>query len=103
MIVTKLDGEGLNFKYGWNNAKQFESPALGYWIGVYDVTVSGYVWSSENEFYEPNPKMIKLYSAGTELVSGHEYKINFFVRDEYDCSGHGIGNVATVVRLFTAP
>lgn len=103
VIVTKLEGEGLNFKYGWNNSKQFETLALGYWIGVYDVTASGYVWSFEEEFDEPNPKMIKLISAGTGLVSGHEYYINFFVRDRFDAMGHGTSNVVEIVLLFTAP
>ena len=103
VIVTELDTGVLHFKYGWNNAKQFESPALGYWIGVYDITDSNYVWATENMFPEPNPKMIKLVSMDTPIISGHEYYINFFVRDLYNALGQGVSNVTEVILLFTAP
>jgi len=103
VIVTKLAPDVLDFKYGWNNSEQFESPALGYWIGVYDVTASHYVWAEENVFDsdEQNPKMLKLKSLDeTTLISGHEYVINFFVRDNYSGS---VTNVTIVQVYYTAP
>lgn len=106
VIVTKLDTGHLEFNYGWNNSKQFESDALGYWIGVYNVTDSHYEWGGfENQLSDPNPKMLKLKES-LDLVnmeSGKEYKIVFFVRDAYDGSGNGVSNVSEIEVFFTAP
>lgn len=98
VIVTSLESGELAFKYGWNNADHFASAPLGYWIGVYDVTASSYVWSDDIKV-EQGLKMIKLKSLGTTLYSGHEYYINFFVRDSYAPES----NVAEVELKFTAP
>jgi hypothetical protein len=104
VIVTNLEPGDLDFNYGWNNSSNFASAALGYWLGVYDITGSTYVWSSENQFTEPDPKMLKLSSLDTStLVSGHDYAINFFVRDAYNESGQGTSNVTEVQVYFTAP
>jgi len=99
VIVTSLKQGELDFAYGWNNAKHFASPPLGYWIGVYDVTSSHYVWA-EDIRVEPGLKMIKLRSLGTALESGKEYAINFFVRDSY---AGPVTNVAEITVEFTAP
>jgi len=103
IIVTKLKPGVLNFKYGWNNAKQFETPAVGYWIGVYDNDVPTYVWSDDSGLLaDPNPKMLKLSSIDeTELVSGHSYTINFFVRNSY--GPPLVTNVAVLQLTFIAP
>lgn len=105
VIVTNLAPGDLDFNFGWNNAKQFAHPAVGYWIGVYDITDSHYEWANEYSIPE-NLKMLKLKSLDTStLTSGHEYYINFFVRDYYidpDIPGDDI-NVAIVQVVFTAP
>ncbi len=104
VIVTNLVPGDLDFNYGWNNSNKFDSAALGYWIGVYDISASFYAWSSENQFIEPAPKLLKLHSLDTSnLVSGHNYVINFFVRNAYDAGGHGISNLTEVQVYFTAP
>jgi hypothetical protein len=102
VIVTNLVPGDLDFKYGWHNANQFASAAVGYWIGVYDITASHYVWCSENPFTELNPKKLELKSLDTStLVSGHEYAINFFVRCNY--AEVLYENVTEVQVYFTAP
>lgn len=100
IIVTNLEPGDLDFNYGWNNAKQFENPALGYWIGVYDITESHYLWVVEEQFSDPNPKMLKMQSFDTELIPGHEYYINFFIRDSYSPD---VTNVAELIMYFVAP
>lgn len=102
VIVTKLAPGVLDFKYGWNNSKAFECPPQGYWIGVYDHTVLSYVWAVDIPLVEPNIKMLKLESEDeTELVSGHEYTINFFVRCDYSVIPHI--NTAVIILEFVAP
>ncbi len=83
VIVTELTADNLSFNYGWNNAKAFESAPVGYWIGVYDITDSHYVWVSEFPL-SPTPKLLKLASLDeTDMISGHDYAINFFVRGSF--------------------
>lgn len=100
IIVTNLEPGDLDFNYGWNNAKQFENPALGYFIQVYDITISNSVWGDEVAFTDPNPKMLKMQSFDTELIPGHEYYINFFIRDRYSPY---VTNVAVLIMYFVAP
>lgn len=100
VIVTNLALGDLDFKYGWNNAMQFENPALGYWVGVYDNTESHYLWVEAEVLSEPNPKMLKMESFDTELISGHSYTINFFIRDSY---GDPVTNVSEIQLNFVAP
>ncbi len=100
VIVTELTADSLSFNYGWNNAKAFASEPVGYWIAVYDITDSDYVWVSEIALSE-TPKLLKLMSLDeTTLISGHDYGINFFVRGSY---GPPVTNVATLEVHFTAP
>lgn len=100
VIVTNLESGDLDFNYGWNNAKQFENPALGYWVGVYDITESHYLWVIAEEFADPNPKMFKMQSFDTVLIPGHEYFINFFIRD---CYSPEVTNVEEISLYFVAP
>lgn len=101
VIVTRLATGRLDFKYGWNNSTKFDPPAAGYWIGVYDNTASHYMWSADHPFIEPAPKLLKLSSQGeTELTSGHNYTINFFVRGAYSPV---VTNTTEVQVTFDAP
>jgi hypothetical protein len=100
VIVTNLEAGRLDFMYGWNNSKAFEPTAVGYWIGVYDVTDSHYEWTYDTGQLPTTPKMLKLWSIDeTELISGHDYYINFFVRATYGPET----NTATLILEFTAP
>ncbi len=99
VIVTELTADSLSFNYGWNNAKAFASAPVGYWVGVYDITASHYEWFDEYPAAEtPRLKLTSLDE--TDLISGHEYAINFFVRDSF---GPPVTNVTKVVVYFTAP
>lgn len=101
IIVTNLEPGDLDFNYGWNNSKQFERPALGYWIGVYDVTDSHYEWVEAEQFSAPNPKMFKMQSRDTSTLEyGHEYTINFFIRDNYV---DPVTNVVVMQLNFISP
>ena len=98
VIVTKLAPGDLEFCFGWNHADVFATEAFGYWVGVYDITNSHYMWVIEESLAEPNPKMLKLDAPETmDLVAGNEYKIVLLVR------GAGM-NVAEIEGVyFTAP
>ncbi len=109
--VTLLATGELDFNYGWSNVDKFAKAPVGYWIGVYDVTDSHYVWATENPFagtpQNPQnggtpPKVLKLNSIDeTTLISGHTYYINFFIRSNY--ATNPFTNVVTITLTFVAP
>ena len=84
---------GLSFKYGWRNTSQMAAPVAGYWLGLYDITNSYYVWWSENPLPPPAvPGDVTIASADfayadpfASLAPG-EYYVNFFVRSDYGSS-----------------
>src|SRR3990167_10772217 len=71
VIVTSLENSLLEFNYGWNNVDKLEFVPLGYFIGVYNVTESTYVWGEDIVFTEPASKIMKLYDTA-ELIPGDE-------------------------------
>ncbi len=97
---------GVEFTFGWNNSNQFAAPAVGYWIGVYDVTNSQYVWASDNllpQLSYPNPgqfdwRSITLRYADAMNLPPGDYSINFFVRSSY---AYPVTNVAVIELKFT--
>lgn len=100
VIITKLDPDFLHFKFGWNNSKQFEHTPVGYWLGIYDVTNSHYLWGDNFPLPEDDPKMLKLsYTDTSDFTSGNEYSVNFFVRYRYGPAY----NVAVIEVHFIAP
>lgn len=99
VIVTSLENSLVEFNYGWNNVDKLGFVPLGYFIGVYNVTESHYVWGEDVVFTEPASKLMKLNYA-VELTPGDEYVINFFVRDYY---GDPTTNGAILQVYFTMP
>lgn len=83
---------GLSFRFGWNNTDKFEGPVEGYWLGLYDVTNSHYVWVSETLLSPLDagaPGVSTLERANFEYddpesqLPPGDYLINFFVRSDY--------------------
>jgi hypothetical protein len=94
----------LDFKYGWNNTSQFYAPATAFWIGLYDVTNSHYVWVNElplPKFDSSVPGTLSTQSVEFRYSDPHanlppgDYCINFFVRETPST------NVAVVQLFFT--
>jgi len=97
----------VSFSYGWNNTSQFESPAVGYWLGIYDITNSHYVWASDNvlppSLTHGAPGTIEWSSVNLQYMSDlqlppGDYAINFFVRSSY---AGPVTNNAVVQLMFS--
>jgi hypothetical protein len=87
----------VKFQYGWEEGTLASAEAVGYWLGIYDVTNSHYEWAFDTEqFAAPVPELF-LNAHPTQLPPG-DYCINFFVRDSY---GYPVTNVAIVQAYFT--
>ena len=90
----------IKFQYGWYEDSP-ASDAVGYWIGLYDITNSRYVWSPNEENPEPMfDGMDELFMNArptTNLPNG-EYKVVFFVRGSYD---EPVTNIAEIETEFT--
>jgi hypothetical protein len=90
----------VKFQYGWYEDSP-ASDAVGYWIGLYDVTNSRYVWSPNEENPEPMfDGMDELFMNArptTNLPNG-EYKVVFFVRNSYEGE---VTNIASIEVPFT--
>jgi hypothetical protein len=70
------------FQFGWS-ASTPASAAAGYWIGLYDVTNSQYVWVTDTG---PTtlPAALSLNAKPTANLPDGEYKVVFFVRGGYE-------------------
>lgn len=99
----------VKFQYGWNAELADENPE-GYWLGIYDVTNSHYVWAFDTN--DPDPEHIPTWSLRpsldltqamkrnakpTEYLPNAEYKVVFFVRDAY---GSPTTNLAEIELPF---
>jgi hypothetical protein len=94
---------GIEFDYGWDDSDKFASPAVSYWIGLYDMTHAHYVWAGENYLTAPagSPGTIvwdslRLNYADTIPLSSGQYAIVFFVRGASE-------NVASIAAEFIIP
>lgn len=105
VTLGKPPNGGVDFTFGWNTSAQFEAPAAGYWLGIYDDTNLHYVWASDNvlpQLSYPAPGKVEWdsvrmhYADATTLPPGN-YTINFFVRSSYSPAT----NVAVVQLPFT--
>ncbi len=92
-IVTVDDGayvrvvgnpaEGtIKFQYGWEQSTP-ASDAAGYWVGVYDVTNSHYLWNFDTGPISPTSSLMRNAHPTANLPPG-DYKIVFFVRGGYE-------------------
>lgn len=89
-------GDGtIKFQYGWQSSTS-ASDAAGYWIGVYDVTHSTYVWSSDTGPIDL-PDYLNRNAHPTPDLANGDYKVVFFVRETY--SGP-VSNLAEIELPF---
>lgn len=76
-------GDGTaKFQFGWSESTQ-ASEAAGFWIGVYDVTHSHYVWSTDTGAVDLPEKFFRNARPTADLSNG-DYKVVFFVRGTYE-------------------
>lgn len=80
-IVGNPSDGTIKFQYGWSSSTP-ASDAKGYWIGVYDVTHSTYLWSSDTGAIALPDQLLRNAHPTSELPEG-EYKVVFFVRGSY--------------------
>ena len=90
-------GDGtIKFQFGWFD-ESAASDAAGYWVGLYDVTHSHYVWSFDTGPVEMPDQLMRNAVPTAELPNG-EYKVVFFVRDTY---GEPTTNIAEIEYPIT--
>ena len=80
IVGNPADGT-VKFQFGWGTSTP-ASNAAGYWVGVYDVTNSHYIWVIETNAVELPDVFFRNVKPTSELPNG-EYKINLFVRGSY--------------------
>ncbi len=80
MLGNPADGT-VKFQFGWASST-VASDAAGYWVGVYDVTNSHYVWNSDTGPIDL-PSQLKRNAHPTSELPDGDYKIVFFVRRTY--------------------
>jgi hypothetical protein len=73
----------IKFQFGWSADTDASDDAVGYWVGVYDVTRSGYVWSTDSGPFD-TPEQLFRNAVPVEGLQNGEYKVVFFVRSEYN-------------------
>ena len=94
LVGNPLDGTA-KFQFGWA-ASTPASAAAGYWIGVYDVTNSHYVWSFDTGPVDL-PAQYFHNARPTPELHDAEYKVVFFVRGAYGPAT----NLAEIEMPFT--
>lgn len=80
LLGNPADGTA-KFQFGWESGTP-ASGAVGYWIGVYDVTNSHYEWSFDTGPTDLPEEFFRNARPTAYLPNG-EYKVNFFVRGTY--------------------
>ena len=89
---VRVTGDNTNgtvkFQYGWSSGSDVSDHGIGYWLGIYDVTNSRYVWpvapmKIDTGDIGPLPDQLFQNVAPIALPNS-VYKVVFFVRDEYD-------------------
>ena len=90
----------VKFQYGWSAGTEVASDAVGYWVGVYDITRSTYVWvmATDDKGAMDLPDQFFRNARPTIELRDGEYKVNFFVRDSY---GDPVTNVAEIELEFS--
>lgn len=84
------------FQFGWSDSTLASDEAAGYWVGLYDVTNSQYVWSGDTGPIDTPDRLLR-NAKPTEYLPNGEYKVVFFVRDAYEPAT----NVAEIELPFT--
>ena len=70
------------FQFGWAGSTP-ASAAAGYWVGLYDVTNSRYIWSADTGLVDLPDSLFRNARPTAELSNG-DYKVVFFVRRTYE-------------------
>ena len=95
LLGNPADGTA-KFQFGWMKSTP-ASDAAGYWIGLYDVTRSRYVWSFDTGPMDL-PDQFFRNALPTPYLEDGEYKVNFFVRETYS---EPVSNIAEIELPFT--
>jgi hypothetical protein len=80
LVGNPADGTA-KFQYGWAGSSP-SSLAAGYWVGLYDVTNSHYVWVFDTGATDQPDRLLRNALPTADLANG-EYKAVFFVRATY--------------------
>ena len=80
LVGNPTDGT-VKFQFGWS-ADTPASGAVGYWIGVYDVTNSHYEWSADTGPVDLPEEYFRNAKPTADLPNG-DYKVVYFVRGTY--------------------
>lgn len=81
ILGNPADGTA-KFQFGWTKSTP-ASDAAGYWLGIYDVTNSHYVWSYDTGAVDLPNAYFGNARPTPDLPDG-EYKVVFFVRATYE-------------------
>ena len=95
LLGNPADGTA-KFQFGWD-ASTPASDAAGYWIGLYDVTNSRYVWVSDTGPVTL-PDALFLNARPTPDLPNGDYKVVLFVRATYN---EPVTNIAAIELPFT--
>jgi hypothetical protein len=95
MLGNPADGTA-KFQFGWEEDTP-ASDAAGYWVGVYDVTNSTYVWNNEDTGPISLPDEFRKNAKPTSELPDGDYKVVLFVRDSYEPTT----NIAEIEVPFT--
>ena len=95
LLGNPADGTA-KFQYGWEESTD-ASDAAGYWVGLYDVTNSHYVWVFDTGPKDLPEELLRNAKPTAELPNG-EYKVNFFVRATYN---DPVTNISEIELPFT--
>lgn len=95
LLGNPADGT-VKFQFGWMKSTP-ASDAAGYWIGLYDVTRSRYVWSLDTGPIDL-PDQFFRNALPTPYLEDGKYKVNFFVRETYS---EPVSNISEIELPFT--
>lgn len=94
LLGNPADGTA-KFQFGWDEGT-IASDAAGYWVGVYDVTNSHYVWWLDTGPTALPDALTRNAKPTPDLPNG-EYKVVYFVREAYEPTT----NLAEIELFFT--
>lgn len=94
LVGNPADGT-VKFQFGWEESSP-ASAAAGYWVGVYDVTHSHYVWSDDTGPVDLPDELTRNARPTADLANGN-YKVVYFVRGTYGPAT----NIAEIEFPFT--
>ena len=95
LLGNPADGT-VKFQFGWS-ASTPASDAAGYWVGLYDVTNSHYVWTNEDTGPVDLPESFSKNAKPTPDLPDGDYKVVFFVRGAYTPD---VTNIAEIEMPF---